>query len=175
MAPPVSPDPSYVYPSQSHHEEQNMFELEWEMAVLGAYLAAAQKNSPLGAHLSTLNNALGEGKMTPVQSASELNQLISQINFHSGKGVEQLPSFEFTTKNASAALNCFSKTLEKLVDQLTANNPLSTSLSRESKSLFEAITSGLYDNRPIEAIQKLNQLIQEINRKMHLKIPLTSR
>lgn len=181
MASPVQPTPSHYHPSESAQEKQKLFELEWEINLLGAYLTASAKNNPLLQHVSNLKNMVATGKTAPSLIATEVNHLISQVNYQTGGGVVPLPPFESTIDNEAQALTSFAKTIEKVVKQFAENKSLPAwspgdSLFKEGTELFKAISSGLFDRNPQEGLQKLNQLIEKINNsqnhQMHLQIPL---
>lgn len=164
MTDPISSSSSAYHPhTQSPAEAHRMFEIQFETAVLGIFVAASGQDGSTQHQVSQLKKGIQSGKPT-AELASDLNQLISQINVTIIPGKAPLPSFLFTTEGSQVqALTHHAITLQKCLNTLSENGGMPW---EEEKKLFSDLTlliGTIPQITPEQAYGKLNEVIEKAN------------
>lgn len=162
--------PEEIIPRESREEKQKLFELQWEINLLGTYLAVTQKNGNLSHQLKGIEKDLKGGKsldsLTPA-----LNQLIDQINRGLSSDEAPFPPFDLTSGgNEQKALMQYAISLEKFLN-VAGNKQIIQWDQKES--LFNS-ASQLIDEvgslSRAQAIGRLNQIIEAANKSLPIQL-----
>lgn len=165
MTQPIGPSDSAnsVPAPQSPQEKQKLFELQFQIAVISDYIAVSGQNGSTQQQLNQLKKGLESGQ-PPDQLASNLNQLISQINNSIIPGKAAFPTFSFSSTGSQVqAITHYAISLEKFLNTAAEkgiiNWPNEQKLFKELSSLIENVGQ----LTPEQAFNKLNELIEEAN------------
>ncbi len=166
MTTPIHPSgSSYSLPqTQSPQERKKLFELQFETAVLGIFVAVTgQNNSPIQRQISQLKNGIAAAQ-PPDQLATSLNQLISQINTTIVPGMAKFPQFQFSGEGSQVQATTYQAiTLEKGLLILSEKGHLDP---RKEQKLFEQLSSligSIAQMTSDQAYSHLNQIIDQAN------------
>ncbi len=155
--------PEGLPPPESHQERQKMFELEWNINLIGTYVAVSNKGGDADHTLQGIKKELAGGK-SPEKLMPAMNQLIDQLNKGLPPDSTPLPPFSFTsTGNENQAMTQYAVTLEKFLN--TAANQGKLDWNNETE-LFDRTTSLINDIGTIpleEAKSRLNTIVDTAN------------
>lgn len=164
VSPIHSSQPSY--PSESPQDRQKLFELQWEISVLGTYLAVTRQNGQLASTASKIKNDIKSG--APADSiSSDMNTLIDMINKKMPKNLAPFPMFSFTSGQSSPleSLRSYVMTFEKLLLTLRENRQLDpraeASLWKEAQNVFDSVSK---TSDPATVFHQLEALVESVNR-----------
>ncbi len=155
-----------VNSSLNFKEYRRIYELKWEVQILGTFLAITRKNSSLQQQLSQIQNDLQSSKSTD-QIMTSINQFIDQFN----QGIEGavLPSFEFSNNtNERLVLEHHIVALEKFLNLMMENKLIPFEVEspafQKTSNLWQLVSTGQLTIQ--EGSLKLQTLIEEINSKL---------
>lgn len=151
--------------STSSASQQNLFELEWEISVLGTYLSVTgNKTDPQ--KLSQMQNNLHSGMVSPIDTQGALNQFINTLNAGMPEGQTAIPPFEFSSQNATKALEYQVINFEKYIHTLSEKNlipfPAQNPIFKAATVLFTEVQQGKYEKTPQIGFQNLQNLIEQL-------------
>lgn len=160
----ISPSgPTYHAHNQSNSETHRMFEIQFETAVLGIFVATTGQDGSVKHQVSQLKNGMKSGTPT-AELATSLNQLVSQINTTIVPGKAPFPAFLFTSEGSQVqALTHHTITLQKCLNTLSENGGMPW---EEEKKLFTELSTLVHmipQITPEQAFDKLNEVIDKAN------------
>ncbi len=170
----ISPSSSAYHPhSQSPAEAHRMFEIQFETAVLGIFVAATGQDGSVKRQVSQLKNGIKSGKPT-AELATSLNQLVSQINTTVVPGKAPFPSFLFTSEGSQVqALTHHAITLQKCLNTLSENGEMPWDEENKLFNELSTLVRTIPQITPEQAYDKLNYVIELANAHLpsHYQIP----
>lgn len=160
----ISPSSSAYHPhSQSPAEAHRMFEIQFETAVLGIFVATTGQDGSAKRQVSQLKNGIKSGAPT-AELGTSLNQLVSQINTTVVPGKALFPAFLFTSEGSQVqALTHHAITLQKCLNTLSENGGMPW---EEEKKLFTELSTlvrTIPQLTPKQAFDTLNEVIEKAN------------
>lgn len=175
MVYPVHPSDS-LHPtqdSQTPQEKQKLFEIQFETAVLSAYVSITNQNGSVKQQLSKIKNGAESGQ-PPDQLATSVNQVIAQINTGVIPGKIAFPSFSFSTDGAQVqAIRNFALSVEKFLNTASEKGNIHW---KDEEKLFGHLSDLVYNvgqMTPEQAFNKLNGVIEQANEHLpaHFQLP----
>jgi hypothetical protein len=144
-------------------EKQKRFELIFEIDVLSCYISMLQQNGSLQSQLSKLKNGLESGQSTD-QLASNLNQLISQINDQIVPGKPPFPFFSFSNEGSQVqALRNFTLSVQKFINTAAERGQMNWNDEQKLFGELSSLVNNMGQMTPEQAFEKLNGIIEESN------------
>ncbi|MCH9626449.1 MAG: hypothetical protein S4CHLAM2_00710 [Chlamydiales bacterium] len=164
--------PESIHPKETPAERKKRFEMQWEMSIIGIYVAVSRKGGDATHPLDTLKKDLDSDK-PPEQLVPALNQVIDLINKDLPSDAAPLPPFDLTSGgNEQKAMAQYAITLEKFLNAAAQQGQIPW---KEQEVLFNQ-TRDLVDHIgavPLdEAVNRLNAIIEEANQSLPLSFQL---
>jgi hypothetical protein len=164
--------PESIRPTESQEERQKLFELQWEINLIGTFVAVTQKNGNVEHQLNSIKKAFEAGEK-PEKLTPAVNQLIDEINKGTPSNTALFPPFDLTSGgNENKAMAQYALSVEKYLNVAAEKGKINwedeQSLFDQTRSLIEnigAIPTG-------EAMRRLNAIIESANQSLPLKFQL---
>jgi hypothetical protein len=165
MVYPVHPSDSAgdIAPSGPSENKRKLFEIQFQTAVIGAYVAITGENGSISQQLSKLKDGLQSGAPAD-KLANGINLLISQINGHMAVSKANFPTFRFTSEGSETqALMNHGISLEKLLNAAAEKGHVER---KEQEKLFGELSDFILSVGQMtseQAYNKLNGLVDQVN------------
>jgi hypothetical protein len=162
--------------AESPQERQKLFEIQFQTAVLGIYIAVSGQNGSCEQQLSHIKDGMKSGKATG-ELAGLLNQLVMQINQTIIPGKAPFPPFQFSTEGSQAqALTNHATTLEKCLNALAEYNQFPWAQEQPLFAQLTSLINTISQLSPAQAFDQINAVINQANGHLSSKFqipPLT--
>jgi len=164
--------PEPIRPTESKEEQQKIFELQWEINLIGTYVAVSNKNGNTEHQLKGLKKGLEDGE-SPEKLVPQMNQLIDQINTGTPSDKAVFPSFDLTSGgNEHKAMAQYALSVEKYLNVAAEHGQISWEkqepLFNQTRTLVDNIGAIPTD----EAMHRLNSIIASANKSLPLPYQL---
>ncbi|MCC5832580.1 MAG: hypothetical protein JJU12_06015 [Chlamydiales bacterium] len=156
--------PESIRPTESQEERQKLFELQWEINLIGTFVAVSQKNGNVEHQLNSIKKSFEKGEK-PEKLVPAVNQLIDEINKGTPSNVALFPPFDLSSGgNENKAMTQYALSLEKYLNVAAEQGKIGW---EQQMPLFDQ-TSTLVENIGAipadEAMRRLNAIIEAANR-----------
>ncbi len=148
--------PESTPPPESKAERQKLFELQWEISLLGIVDAVSNKNGNVQHQLGNLKQSMVAGQ-PPEKLLPAVNQVIDQLN-------QGLPPFDLTSGgNENKAITQYTDSVERYINLAAEKGKISSEDQEHLTGQTHALIEQIGTIPTTEAMHTFNSIIDSAN------------